>query len=128
MAAAIATGLRERVVRAYERGEGTQEEIAKRFAVGRRSVQRWVALKEETGSVERRPLTGGNFSDIDRSMLRELVTERPEATTHELTAEYNRRVGPKRRTHRSSVLRALHRSNYVFKKSDHGRRNKIVPM
>ena len=114
------------MVRAYERGEGTQEEIAERFAVGRRSVQRWVTLKEETGSVKPRPLTGGNDSDVDMDVLRALVAERAEATTHEVTAEYNRRVGRKRRTHRSRALRALHRANYVFKKSESGRRSKIV--
>jgi transposase len=42
---------RQKVVDAYENGEGSYREIGKRFAVGEASVNRWVALERKTGSV-----------------------------------------------------------------------------
>src|SRR4029453_7890703 len=60
------------------------------------------------------------------AVLHRLVAERPDRTTDELTRAYNRDVAPGARVHRSSVLRALRRTGYVFKKNDRDRRNKIV--
>ena len=65
---------------------------------------------------------------MDLTLLHRLVGERPDATTDELTRAYNRRVAAAGRVHRSSVLRALRRSGYVFKKNDRGRPNRIVRM
>ena len=42
MAEAYAMVLRERVVRAYEAGEGSYPVIAARFALGEATVKRWV--------------------------------------------------------------------------------------
>ena len=41
---------------------------------------------------------------------------------------YNREAARPRRVHRSSVLRTLHRRDFVFKKNDRDRRNRIVRM
>lgn len=41
----------ERVVSAYEAGEGDQVEVARLFHVGEATVRRWWALKRKTGSV-----------------------------------------------------------------------------
>ena len=43
----IPAELRERVVSAFNEGEGTYDEIAERFKVGRASVIRWVALERD---------------------------------------------------------------------------------
>lgn len=52
MGKSLSNDLRQRVVEAYERGEGTQPQIAERFGVGEASVRRWVALKRKTGGLE----------------------------------------------------------------------------
>lgn len=126
MPSPIPVALRERAVRAYESGEGSYVDIAERFAVSRRALQRWEKLKQETGSVAPRERGGGRFSPVESKTLDTLVAERPEVTTSELTVFYNRRVSKKKRVHRSSVLRALHRAGYVFKKSGSGLQSKIV--
>jgi transposase len=44
--------LRHKAVSAYEKGEGTQTKIAARFSIGLRTLQEWLVLKKETGSLE----------------------------------------------------------------------------
>jgi hypothetical protein len=50
-------------------------------------------------------------------VVHELVAAKPSTTTGELALSYNRAVPKSRRAHRSSILRALHRAGYVFKKN-----------
>jgi transposase len=117
--------LRARAVNTYEAGQGSFDEIAARFGIGRRTLQRWVKRKIETGSVEPDLKGGGNPSPIDVAILRRVLSAYPDAVTGELTAAYNKAVGREHRVHRSSVLRALHRLGFVFKKNGHGQPNKI---
>jgi transposase len=63
------------------------------------------------------PLRGGNRSPVSMAVLQGVLAERADLTTHELAALYNERVPRAGRVHRSSVLRALHRAGYVFKKN-----------
>jgi len=121
---AHAIGLRERAVRAYEAGEGSYDEIAARFSIGSRTLQEWVALRRATGSVKPRPKGGGNPSPVDIEVLEAVLRERPDAVVDELRATYNDRVPKARRVHRSSILRALHRRGYVFKKNVRGPQSK----
>ena len=50
----------------------------------------------------------------------------PYAIVDELRAMYNDRVAKTARVHRSSILRALHRRGYVFKKNVRGPQSKIA--
>lgn len=120
-------GLRERAVLAYESGEGSYVEIAKRFAIARRTLQRWTTRKRETGEVKPHVKGGGNPSPVDVAALRRVMHLNPDAVTGELAVAYNKAVGRSKRVHRSSILRALHRLGYVFKKNGPGRRSKTVP-
>jgi transposase len=120
--------LRERAVQAYEEGEGTYTEVAADFMIHRATLIRWVQRARDTGSVAPHDRGGGWVSPVDTAVLQRLVGERPDTTTDELTRAYNRCVGPEARVHRSSVLRALKRCGYVFKKNARGQRNKIVRM
>jgi len=79
--------LRERIINAFNRGEGCRAEIARRFGVCARTVVRLVRLYRETGSVSPRPHAGGNpavFSGEKLQRLRALVAEHPDATLEEL--------------------------------------------
>jgi transposase len=120
--------LRERAVRAYEAGEGSYEDVALQFHVGTATLERWVKLHRQTGSVEPKPPGGGNFSPVDITVLQAEVSVKPDATTFELTAAYNRKVGRARRVHRSSIQRALQRAGYVFKKNGRVLRSETVLM
>jgi transposase len=120
--------LRERAVRLYEDGLASYAEVADEFEIGAATLKRWVARARETGSVTPLAKGGGWQSPVDLPTLHALVSGRPDATTNELTRAYNRHVGRASRVHRSSILRALHRSGYVFKKNGPGRRSSIAPM
>lgn len=116
--------LRERAVEAYESGDESYGVVADRFCVAIRALQRWVRLWRETASVKPRPRGGGNHSPIEMSVLEAVIAERGDATSFELTVEYNRRVPRSQRVHRSSVHRALRRAGYVFKKNSYVQRSR----
>src|SRR5215210_268342 len=120
------TPLRARAVHAYEAGHEAYEVVAARFEVGVATLQRWVRRQRTTGALDPLAKAGGWTSPIDRALLQSLVSERPDRTTEELTRAYNQRATPAARVHRSSVLRALQRLGYVFKKNGRGRQNSIV--
>ena len=124
----LAIELRKRAVAAYEAGNSSYDVIAEQFAVSRRALQRWVVLQRDAGTPEPAPAAGGRFSPVAMKELRRLVESTPDATTFELTAQYNSGVVKAHRVHRSSIIRALRRAGYVFKKSGRGQRNKIVLM
>jgi transposase len=113
--------LRERVVKAYEAGEGSYPAIATRFSIGEATAKRWVWRHRETGSVEPVSKRGGTPSAISASELDRLVAQLGDPTANELTAEFNRGRRPRDRVHVSSMKRALHRHGYVVKKNDAGR-------
>lgn len=121
------TALRTRAVRAYEAGEDAYTVVAARFEVGVATLQRWVRRQRATGAVDPLAKAGGWTSPIDRGLLETLLRERPDRTTDELTRAYNRRAAPTARVHRSSILRALQRLGYVFKKKGRGQQSSIVP-
>ena len=119
------TELRDRAVRAYEAGDESCAAVAARFEVGVASLERWLRRQRQTGTLDPLAKAGGWKSPVDSAVLQRLVAARPDRTTDELTREYNRHT-PSGRVHRSSILRALQRLGYVFKKNDRGRRNSIV--
>lgn len=123
MPAPIPIEIRQQAVAAYERGEGSYEEVAQRFGVSARALMRWVARLREVGTVEPRARGGGWFSPIERDLLEAVLVEKRDSTADEITKAYNARVAKDRRVHRSSVLRALHRFSYVFKKNGGVRRS-----
>lgn len=119
--------LRERAVRAYEDSTDTYVEVAARFRIAISTLCVWVRQARATGTVMPAPKGGGWYSPVDIGLLHRLVRERPDQTTDELTRAYNRRAAPEARVHRSSILRALQRTGFVFKKNDRGRRNWTGP-
>lgn len=120
--------LRERAVRAYETSDESHTAVAERFLLNPWTLLRWIGRRRETGSVAPLDKSGGRVSSIDVDLLERLVRDTPDATTEELTRAYNQRMDRARRVHRSSILRALHRRGYVFKKNARGRRSRIEPM
>lgn len=120
MAEAYAVALRERVVRAYEAGDGSYPVIAARFAVGEATVKRWV-WRSRDGELSPAKKGGGTPSRITAAEVDALVTQLRDPTAGEITAAYNRTRRGRARVHVSTLKRALHRFGYVVKKNGAGR-------
>ena len=126
MANPYPVALRERAVRAYETSAETYRDVADRFDIHFNTLLRWVQRARELGDVAPFDRGGGWRSPVDVAVMHRLVAERPDRTTDELTRAYNAAVESPARVHRSSILRALQRTGYVFKKNGRGRSNRIV--
>ena len=117
MAEAHPIELRQRLVEAYERGEGGYILLARRSPVGEATAKRWVWRFRREGTVAPRKKGGGVLSDVGQEELEAILSRRPDANAGEITAEYNRSRRGKRRRHVSSIKRALYRAGYVVKKN-----------
>jgi transposase len=115
MPRADSTDLRERVLAAYEAGEGSQARIARRCRVGERTLSRWLRAAREEGRrepkvpVRDRPPVGGAGA-----VLAELVAERGDATLAEYADRLAERGGVRRSP--AAVCRALKSLGLVRKK------------
>ncbi len=117
MPAPLSPDLRARVVAAWEAGEGTQPEIAKRFQVGEASIRRWLAKKRATGALTAKvpDRIGTRLLDAaGEALLRSLVVEHPDATEEELVDHLAERGGIT--VSRSTVNRCLRRLKLSRKK------------
>ena len=76
------TDLRERVVRAYEKGEGSIRQLARRYEVSKNTVQAWLNRKRSTGSVTPLRATGGKVSQLVgfEERLEAMVQSHPDYT------------------------------------------------
>jgi len=126
MAEAYAVALRERVVRAYEAGDGSYPVIATRFAVGEATVKRWV-WRSRDGELPPTKKGGGTPSCITAVEVDALVAQLRDPTAGEITAAYNRTRRGRARIHVSTMKRALHRFGYVVKKNGAGRWRHSAP-
>lgn len=87
MGRAYSADLRERVVGAVDRGEGSQREIARRFGVSLSFVVRMLQRRRSSGGLEPRPHGGGaglKLSVDDRIRLFDLARKTPDATLRQL--------------------------------------------
>jgi transposase len=84
---ALAMDLRTRVVRAYDRGEGTQIELAERFEVSERWIQKLLRQRRQRGSIEPLPRNSGRKPKVAGAtldLLKEVLAQRPDASLEEL--------------------------------------------
>lgn len=122
------TDLRKRIVEAYQKAEGSVREVALRFKVAPKTVQNYLNLVRDTGSVEPRPHGGGPAPKLDEAGVRELraaVEEKSDRTLDELANELDRRHHV--RVGRSTVWRLLERLGLTRKKRPIALRNRLVP-
>ena len=110
MPGAYSADLRERVLRACERGGPGRAEVAAMFAVGETTVYRWLQAWRAEGRREARPHAGGPAPRPDAAALDELkgvVAESNDLTLAEYAARLADRAGV--RVSGSTVCRALRR-------------------
>ena len=119
--------LKYAAVSALERGDGTVNAVAEQFGIGRTTLLTWARRLRERGTLDPAPPGGGNFSQVDVQRLLRVLASMRDATTAELAKAYNRGLVGRRRVHRSSILRALKREGFVFKKNVHAQPNRTAP-
>jgi transposase len=124
----ISVEVRERVVAAHREGKGTYEELADLFKVGRASVNRWLRLDRETGSLAPKPPPGRapKLDEAGRAVLRELVEEDSDATLAELSERLEERLGVKLVP--SAIFKVLAKMAITRKKKTSTRPSAIATM
>jgi transposase len=83
----LSNDLRQRILDAVDRREGSRRQLAARFSVNLSTITRLLQLRRQTGSFEPRPHAGGAEPTLDREgleRLRKLVEETPDATLEQL--------------------------------------------
>ena len=108
---------RRKVVDTYNAGDGTIEEIAKRFCISFNSVIRWLHLDQFTDDISPKRYKGGpapKISDESLPLLRALVEEKPDRTCVELAEIWSARFQCEVR--RTTIAVALERANISLKK------------
>ena len=117
---AYSVDLREKVLTAYHRKEGSIRQLAMRFTVSPRFVGELIVRFRRTGSYAPHPHRGGNPPRIDaqgRQVVYELVKQHPDATLDELCQLYAEhcQVMPSRSSmHRTLVLLKLTRKKRLI--------------
>lgn len=85
--ATLSLDLRERIVRAYDNGEGTRDEIARRFSVSLGMVKKLLQQRRRTGSLANRHSLAGRKKTIvaeHRIAMRQHLKKKPDMTLAEL--------------------------------------------
>ena len=120
--------LRERAVRAYERGEGSYKALAALFKVDHRTLERWVARWR----LKVLPIGRGVASLSGIGFLAGVVIGQRVYSDmdplRELCRTYNRRVPRAQRTTRASFHRAFRRAGFVVKKNVRARAKSTARM
>jgi len=111
--------LRRRVIAAALEGSPSRDEVARRFAVGRSSVYRWVETARGEGRLEAKPMRGGPkpvIREEAEAALRRLVG----AESHLTLVEYRDRLAEETevRVHPWTLGRAMRRLGLTRKKED----------
>jgi transposase len=115
MPRAYSADLRERVLAAYEDGEGRQSAVARRYRVGERTLSGWLRVARGEGRRAPKPGRGGRAPlGGEREALAGLVAERNDATLAEYADGLAERTGVRRSL--AAVCRALKGLGLVRKK------------
>lgn len=85
--ATFSIDLRERIVAAYDRGDGTRQQIADRYTVSLGMVKKLLQQRRHTGDIAPRHRYSGRKPKITakyQHQLRRLVRDQPDMTLEEL--------------------------------------------
>jgi transposase len=107
--------LRQRILDAYDAGEGTRLQIAKRFSVSLGFVKKILAQRKATGSIAPIPRPGRPpvFSGDVLKRLEDFVSRNPDATLAEIQDHFSDEVECSVVT----IHKTLKRHQYRFKKN-----------
>lgn len=88
--ATISMDLRQRILKAYDRGDVTREQVASRFEVSLGMVKKLLRQRRATGDIAPRYHRCGRkpvILDSHRRQMRLLLAKRPDLTLEEIRAE-----------------------------------------
>ncbi len=114
---AYSLDLRQRIVEAYDLGEGSVRELAERFAVAPNTVQRYLTRRRVTATVAPASHGGGPrrlLHSADERALRALVAEQNDRTDAEYAARLATATGCQ--ASRRTICRAWRRLGFTRKK------------
>lgn len=110
----LSLDLRERIVSAYERGEGSYRRLGERFNVTKNTVMNLVRLKEQTGALkpQYRATRAPTLSDEDCALVKHALESE---LTQEQTARYVHDQTGKEVSQRT-ISRTVRRMDWTRKK------------
>lgn len=83
----LSLDLRERIVSSYDKGEGTRDEVARRYRVSVGMVKKLLQQRRKTGEIASRHRFSGRkplILPVHRKQMRKLLKEKPDLTLEEL--------------------------------------------
>lgn len=110
--------LRQRIVQAYKRGQGSQRMLAQRFCVSRSSVERLLKHERQTGSVAPKPHGGGRapiVQENDRETIKEWLRDEPDLIQQQVAERFTAHTS--RTVSQQTISRSLRRLEITRKKS-----------
>ena len=119
------TDLRERVLAAYEAGEGSQAEVAGRYRIGERTLSGWLRAAREGRRGPKQRARGPAPLGGAGAVLAGLVTEQNDATLAEYAGRLAARTGVRRSL--AAVCRALKALGLARKKRRSGPPSRTGP-
>lgn len=114
---AYSLDLRERVIAFIEQG-GKKVEASVLFNVSRPAIDKWVRLKQETGSLEDPPLAPRSWRKINPDLLLSYIDESPDKILDDYADHFN--------VSNSGIWRALDRNNFTRKKRQISIKNDVM--
>lgn len=85
--ATLSLDLRQRILKAYDRGDATRDQIARRFEVSLGMVKKLIQQRRHTGCIEARHGNSGRkpkILDSHRREMKTLLRDKPDLTLEEL--------------------------------------------
>lgn len=112
----LSLDLRQRIVTAFEQGQGSRRTLAQRFGVGEATVQRLLRRKRTTGSLEPDPCGGSApiVTDEQLPLFETWLEQDCDLTQAELAQRFEQETG--RAISQPSVSRVLRRLEITRKK------------
>ena len=115
MARPYSNDMRQKLLEAYDQGQGSLSELARRFGVSRGWAWKISAARKRTGRIERTSYIPGPKRGVDEKVLASILGARADATLPELQAELERRSGLRFST--QHLWRVVKRMGFRLKKS-----------
>lgn len=116
---ALSLDLRQRIIDAYKRGDGSHRQLAKRFHVGSATVMRLIKRERATGSVAPAAHAGGPrplITPMHKPLIQGWLDQNPDLTQAQIAKRFTEQTGIT--VGRSTVGHALKRLALTRKKDD----------
>jgi len=114
MGARISLDLRERIIRSYDKKEGTREEIAERYQVSEGMVKKLIQQRKKIGSISHQSHRCGRKPCLTQEMrdqIREVVERKKDITLENIRNQLNLTCSL------MTIDRVLKAMGYTYKKN-----------